>query len=183
MQFRKDLCHNNPRALAVLAAIEEMSDWSRPREGTALGLSLAGYGETFAGGVAEVSVDAESGQITVHNFWLAADPGYVLQPRNTEAQLEGNVIFGISNALKEQITIKGGAVEQSNFFDYQVMRMNELPNIEVRALSTDNHPTGIGEIGLASTGAAIANAVYAATGVRVRELPMTPARVRAVLNA
>jgi isoquinoline 1-oxidoreductase beta subunit len=181
LQFRRDLCHNNPRALNVLDNVAEMADWSRPREGTALGLSLAGYSSTFGAGIAEVSVDRISGVVTVHGFWLAADAGYLLQPSNSEAQLEGNVIFGISNALKERINIQGGMVQQSNYYDYQVMRMNEMPNIEVRAISTDNPPTGMGEIGLASVGGAIANAVYAATGARVRHLPLLPERVLAAL--
>ncbi len=181
LQFRRDLCHNSPRALNVLENVAEMADWTRPRDGTALGLSLAGYSATFGAGIAEVSVDRISGMVTVHNFWLAADAGYLLQPSNSEAQLEGNVIFGISNALKERIDIQGGIVQQSNYYDYQVMRMNEMPNIEVRAISTDNAPTGMGEIGLASVSGAIANAIFAATGARVRHLPLTPQRVLAAL--
>ncbi len=183
LQFRMDLCHNNPRALTVLETAAEMADWSRQRDGTALGLALAGYGSTFAAGIAEVSVDDVSGVVNVHNFWLVADAGYLLQPRNSEAQLEGNVVFGISNALLERIDIAGGQVQQSNYFDYPVMRMHEMPNIEVRALSTNNPPTGIGEIGLASTAAALANAVFAATGGRVRHLPLTPERVLAAIEA
>jgi isoquinoline 1-oxidoreductase beta subunit len=182
LEFRQNLCHNNPRALNVLETVAEMADWSRPRDGTALGLSLAGYGATFGGGIAEVSVDRNTGIVTVHNFWLAADAGYLLQPSNSAAQLEGNVVFGISNTLKERLNIEGGMVQQSNFYDYQVMRMNEMPNIEVRAISTDNPPTGMGEIGLASVSGAIANAVFAATGARVRHLPLTPERVLAALS-
>ncbi|NNC63983.1 MAG: xanthine dehydrogenase family protein molybdopterin-binding subunit, partial [Gammaproteobacteria bacterium] len=126
LQFRMQLCHNNPRALGVLEAAAEMADWARPRENTALGLGLAGYSSTFAAGIAEVSVDSDSGEVTVHNYWLAADAGYLLAPRNSEAQLEGNVIFGISNALRERIDIRGGQVVQSNYYDYPVMRMNEI---------------------------------------------------------
>jgi isoquinoline 1-oxidoreductase subunit beta len=182
LQFRKDLCHNNPRALNILEVVAEMSDWARPRNGTSLGLSLAGYSSTFGAGVAEISVDRSSGVITVVNFWLAADAGYLLQPSNSAAQLEGNVIFGISNTLKERIDIQGGMVQQNNYYDYQVMRMNEMPNIEVRAISTDNPPTGMGEIGLASVSGAIANALYAGTGARLRHLPLTPDRVLAAIG-
>ena len=183
LEFRMELCRENPRALGVLEAAAEMADWARPRENTALGLALAGYSSTFAAGIAEVSVDPVSGIVSVHNYWLAADAGYVLAPRNSEAQLEGNVIFGISNALRERIDIRGGQVVQSNFYDYPVLRMNEIPNIEVRAISTNYPPTGMGEIGLASTGAALANAVFAATGARVRHLPLTPARIQAAMQA
>ena len=183
LEFRMQLCHNNPRALTVLETVAEMADWSRPREGTALGLALAGYGSTFAGGIAEISVDESSGVIDVHNFWLVADAGYLLQPGNSEAQLEGNVVFGISSALREQIDIAGGEVQQNNYYDHPVMRMHEMPNIEVRAISTNNPPTGIGEVGLSSTAAALANAVFAATGVRVRHIPLTPQRVLAAIQA
>ena len=141
LEFRMQLCHNNPRALTVLETVAEMADWSRPREGTALGLALAGYSSTFAGGIAEISVDESSGVIDVHNFWLVADAGYLLQPGNSEAQLEGNVVFGISSALREQIDIAGGEVQQNNYYDHPVMRMHEMPNIEVRAISTNNPPT------------------------------------------
>jgi len=182
LQLRMELCHSNPRALAVLEAVTEMADWSRPREGTALGLALAGYSSTFAAGIAEISVDDVSGVVNVLNYWMAADAGYQISPRNSEAQLEGNAIFGISNALRERIDITGGEVQQSNYFDYPVMRMNEIPNVEIRVISTDNPPTGIGEIGLASTGASIANAVFAATGARVRHLPLTPERVLAAIR-
>jgi len=182
LQFRMGLCHNNPRAMNVLKTVAEMADWSRPREDTALGLALAGYSSTFAAGIAEISVDDVNGAVTVHNYWLAADAGYLISPKNSEAQLEGNVIFGISNALKERINIIAGEVQQSNYFDYPVMRMNEIPNVEVRAISTNNPPTGMGEIGLASTGAAIANGVFALTKARVRHLPLTPERVLAVIR-
>ena len=183
LEFRMQLCHHDPRARTVLETAAEMAQWSRPRQGTALGLALAGYHLTYAAGIAEVAVDAASGAIEVLNYWLAADAGYIVSPRNTEAQLEGNAVFGISNALRERIDISGGQVQQSNYYDYPVMRMNEMPNIEVRAISSEHYPTGIGEIGLASTGAAIANAVYAATGARVRHLPLTPDRVLAALRA
>jgi len=183
LEFRLGLCQSDPRALGVLEAVAEMADWTRPRENTALGLALAGYGSTFGAGVAEISVDEVSGTVRVHNYWLTADAGYLLAPGNSEAQLEGNAIFGINNALRERIEIRGGQVVQSNFYDYPVMRMNEVPNIEVRAISTNNPPTGMGEIGLASTGAALANAVFAATGARVRHLPLTPARVQAAIQA
>jgi isoquinoline 1-oxidoreductase beta subunit len=113
---------------------------------------------------------------------MVIDAGFIVAPRNTEAQMEGNIIFGLSNALKERITISGGSVDQSNFYDYQVMRMNEVPEIQVKALSNNKPPGGVGELGLATTGAAVANAVFAATGARVRELPLLPDRVLAALR-
>ncbi len=183
LEFRMQLCRNNPRALTVLETVAEMADWARTREGSALGLALAGYSATYAAGIAEVSVDEISGMVNVQDFWLVADAGYLLQPGNSEAQLEGNVIFGISSALREQIDITAGQVQQNNYYDHPVMRMHEMPNVHVRAISTNNPPTGIGETGLAATAAALANAVFAATGARIRHIPLTPARVLAAIRA
>ena len=107
-------------------------------------------------GIAEISVDESSGVIDVHNFWLVADAGYLLQPGNSEAQLEGNVVFGISSALRRADRHPpAGEVQQNNYYDHPVMRMHEMPNIEVRAISTNNPPTGIGEVGLSSTAAGV----------------------------
>jgi len=184
LDFRIELARNNPDGRAVLEAVARMAEWSRPREGSSLGIALSDYGgASVAAGIAEVSVNEQTGEIQVHNYWMAIDAGFIVAPRNTEAQMEGNIVYGLSNALTERITINGGSVDQSNFYDYRVMRMNEVPAIHVRALSNQKPPSGVGELGLATTGAALANAVFAATGARVRELPLTPDRVLAALRA
>ncbi len=184
LAFRIELAHANEPGRTVLEEVGRMADWSRPREGRSLGVALSDYGgNSVSAGVAEISVDVDTGEIRVHRFWMAIDAGFILAPGNTEAQMEGTIIYGLSNALKERITINGGTVDQTNFHDYPVMRMNEIPEIEVRALSNDKPPSGIGELGLATTGAAVANALFAATGVRLRELPMTPDRVLSALRA
>ena len=184
LQFRLDLAQDNPAGGSVLEEVAQMAEWSRPREGTSLGVALSDYGgASVAAGIAEVSVNEETGAIAVHRYWMAIDAGFIVSPRNTEAQMEGNIVYGISGALKERISVNAGSVDQSNFHDYPVMRMNEMPEIHVRALSNDNPPSGVGELGLATTGPAIANAVFTATGVRLRELPMTPERVLAALRA
>jgi isoquinoline 1-oxidoreductase beta subunit len=184
LEFRIDLARDNAEGRAVLEEVGRMANWSAPREGRWLGVALTDYGaSSVSAGIAEISVDETTGVIRVHRFWMAIDAGFILSPRNTEAQMEGTIIYGLSNALKERITVNGGVVEQSNFYDYQVMRMNEVPEVEVRALTNTRPPSGIGELGLATTGAAVANALYAATGVRMRELPMTPDRVLAALAA
>jgi isoquinoline 1-oxidoreductase beta subunit len=184
LDYRIELTRNDPSGRAVLEEVGRMADWSRPRESSALGVALSDYGgASVAAGIAEVSVNEQTGEIQVHKYWMVIDAGFIVAPRNTEAQMEGNIIYGLSNALKERITISGGSVDQSNFYDYQVMRMNEVPDIQVKALSNDKPPSGVGELGLATTGAAVANAVFAATGARVRELPLMPDRVLAALRA
>ena len=183
LEFRLDLTRDNPAGHSVLREVAQMAEWSRPREGTTLGVALSDYGgASVAAGIAEVSINEETGAITVHRYWMAIDAGFIVSPRNTEAQMEGNIVYGISSALKERITVNAGSVDQSNFHDYPVMRMNEMPELHVRALPSDGPPSGVGELGLATTGPAIANAVFAATGVRLRELPMTPERVLAALR-
>ncbi len=183
LEFRLDLTRDNPAGRSVLEEVAQMAEWSRPREGTTLGVALSDYGgASVAAGIAEVSVNEATGAITVHRYWMAIDAGFIVSPRNTEAQMEGNIVYGISSALKERISVNAGSVDQSNFHDYPVMRMNEMPELHVRALPSDAPPSGVGELGLATTGPAIANAVFAATGVRLRELPMTPERVLAALR-
>jgi len=183
MALRMELSHKSSRMLDVLRELAELCEWQRPREDTALGLCTIGYGETVAAGAAEVSVDTSSGVISVKNFWMVIDPGLVIDPGNTEAQMQGAVIFGVSHALKERITMTNGIVDQSNYHDYPVLRMSEIPEVHVKVLSTDNPPSGVGETGVPLTAAAIANAVAALKGIRIRHLPLTPDRVLAALQA
>jgi isoquinoline 1-oxidoreductase beta subunit len=183
LALRMELCVNSSRMLLVLEELARLCEWDRVREGTALGISVAAYGETMAAGVAEVSLDQSTGVISVHNFWTVVDPGLVIAPDNSRAQMEGAIIFGLSHVLKERITIKDGEVQQSNYHDYPILRMSEIPAVQVKLLSTDNPPSGIGETGVPLTGAAVANALAALTGLRLRHLPLTPRRVLAALDA
>ena len=121
--------------------------------------------------VAEVSLDRKTGKIKVHNYWTAVDPGLVIQPESVLGQLEGATVYGLSVALLEELTIKGGAVQQSNFNDYPVLRMADMPEIHTRIVRSDAAPTGMGEIGVGPVAPAIANAVAQLTGKRLRELP------------
>ena len=167
----------------LLRAVAAMSDWKRKRDGTALGVATMVKDDTLAAGVAEVSVDRASGKVKVHNVWCAIDAGIAVQPRNIAAQTEGSIIYGLGHVLREQIVIKDGRVRQSNYTDYQVARMSDVPNIEIKVVTTDNPPTGSGEDGLPILACAVGNAIEALTGVRLRELPFSPERVRGSLGA
>jgi isoquinoline 1-oxidoreductase beta subunit len=172
-----------PRVQTLLRTVAEMSDWTRRRDGTALGVAVQEKEETVAAGVAEVSVDRASGRIKVHNFWAAIDAGIAVQPRNLAAQTEGGIVWGLGHVLREKITIKDGRVQQTNYTDYQVARMSDVPNIEIKVISTDHPPTGAGEDGVALVAGAVGNAIATLTGVRLRELPFAPERVRAAFGA
>jgi isoquinoline 1-oxidoreductase beta subunit len=181
--FRRSLVAASPRSLAVIDAVMRMSEWDRKRTGTALGIGFQNYSNTLISEVAEVSVDRRSGVIRVHNIWVALDPGIAVQPDNVLAQTEGSVVWGLGFALAERITVKDGVVQQTNFSDYHVPRMNEIPEIQIELITTDNHPTGVGQMATPLVAPAIGNAVAGLTGVRLRHAPMTPDRVLAALNA
>jgi isoquinoline 1-oxidoreductase beta subunit len=123
LAFRLELAEGMPRMQALMHAVAQMSDWTRKREGTALGLALQEKAETLAAGVAEVSVDRNSGKIKVHNFWAASDAGLAVQPRNLAAQTEGGIVWGLGHVLRERIVIRNGRVLQTNYTDYEVARL------------------------------------------------------------
>jgi isoquinoline 1-oxidoreductase beta subunit len=183
LAFRLELLKNTPRGQAVLRRVAAMADWTRKRDGTALGLAFVDYSNTLMGGVAEVSLDRPSGRINVHNFWFAIGCGIPVQPDSVIAQSQGGIVYGLGLALSEEIGIKDGAVVQSNFDDYTVMRMDDVPDIRVELIATDNHPTGVGQMPVTVVAPAIGNAVARLTGVRLRETPMTPERVKKALAA
>ena len=125
---------------------------------------------------------APAAQIKVHNFWCTIDCGVAVQPDNVIAQTESSIVYGLGMALTERITIKNGVVEQSNFYDYRVPRMNDVPAMHIEVIQTDNHPTGAGQMATPLVAPAIASAVMQLTGVRLRHTPFTPERVKAALG-
>jgi isoquinoline 1-oxidoreductase subunit beta len=179
---RLALTAKHPRAQAVIKAVAEMSEFTKKRPGRGLGIAFSDYHDTLTAGVAEVSVDKASGKIKVHNYWVAIDGGLIIQPDNVNAQLESAIIYALSGALSEELTVKDGAVQQSNFNDYQVLRMSDVPQIHMKVLVTDNPPTGMGEVGIPCVAPAIGNAVAQLTGKRLRHLPMSPERVKKALG-
>ena len=170
-KFRRRLLANNPRHLAVLDLAAEKANWGKPTPGTHQGIAVH---ESFGSVVAEVvEVRVTDNDIKVERVVCAADCGFVVNPDQVQAQVESGVIFGLTAALRGKITIKDGAVEQSNFHDYPLLRMNEVPVVEVHVVPSTSKPTGIGEPGTPPIAPAVANAVFAATGSRLRSLPLT----------
>jgi isoquinoline 1-oxidoreductase beta subunit len=120
----------------------------------------------------------------VHKVWIAVDGGVIVTPGPAKANIESAVIYGLSGTLHEQMSMKDGAVEQSNFHDYELMRMSDMPEeINVAFVPSEGRPTGLGEVGNPFIGAAIANAFHRLTGKRLRHMPFTPDRVKETLRA
>jgi CO/xanthine dehydrogenase Mo-binding subunit len=119
-----------------------------------------------------VEASVEKGEVRVHRVVCAVDCGLVINPDTVQAQMQGGIIFGLTAALKTEITLKDGKIEQSNFHDYQMLRIFESPQIEVHIVPSTNSPTGVGEPGVPPVAPALANAIFAATGKRMRRLPI-----------
>ncbi len=181
--FRARLMSENPRGRHLLERVRAMSDWDRRHPGTGRGLAFAGYGDTMAAGVAEISLDRDSGVIRVLSFWAAVDAGLLVSPGNARAQVEGGIVFGVSSALRERVTIERGQVQQENFYDYEILRADAVPDIDVYFATGTHRPTQVGEAGTPMVAAAIANAFHDLTGRRLRHMPFTPERVREALGA
>lgn len=180
--YRLALLKDDPRAQAVVKAVAEMSRWSEKRNGRALGIAYSDALESHTAAAVEISIDDKSGKINVHQIWAAVDAGVAVQPKNIEAQMRSAMIFGLGAALREQIHIKDGVVQERNFDAYPVMRMSDVPPMEVKVISNAAEPTGIGEAGVPVIAPAIANAVAQLSGKRLRHLPMTPERVKQALG-
>lgn len=181
--YRAALLEQHPRHRGVLQLAAEKAGWDQPlapgAEGEKRGRGIAVH-ESFASYVAEVvevTVKAD-GSYRVDRVVCAVDCGIAINPDVIKAQMEGSIGFGLAAARHGAITLKEGRVEQSNFHDYQVLRMNEMPAVEVHIVASAENPTGVGEPGVPPLAPALANALFAATGVRLRTLPL-PARISA----
>ncbi len=173
VEYRRALLGKAPRARAVLDLAAEAAGWGRPlRTGRGRGVALL-YSQwgSYLAEVAEVEV-SNAGEVRVHRVVCAVDCGTMINPDIVKAQIESGINFGVSAALWGEITLKNGRVEQSNFHNYRVLRMSEAPAIEVHLVRNNEAPGGIGEPGTAVTGPALANAVFAVTGKRLRALPL-----------
>jgi isoquinoline 1-oxidoreductase subunit beta len=182
--FRLEKMHISPRARAVFEKVAQMSDWKAPRpQGRALGVSISERSGSLGAGVAEISLDRDSGKIRVHKTWLAVDGGLIVQPEMARANIESGILYGLSSVLHERVTMKQGVVQQTNFHDYHLLRMSDLPeSMEVAFVERDAPPSGLGEIGNPWVAAAVANAFHKLTGKRLYHMPFTPARVQQALK-
>ena len=180
--YRVDLLAKSPREQAVLQLAASKAGWGTPLKAVAgsrvgRGVSVQYAFGSYMAQVAEVTV-AQDGTVRVDRVVCAVDCGQVVNPDTVQAQIQGGVIFGISAALWGEITLDKGRVQQSNFHDYRVVRMSEAPVVEVHIVPSTEAPGGLGEPGTAALAPAVANAVFAATGRRVRKLPISPGGLR-----
>jgi isoquinoline 1-oxidoreductase beta subunit len=171
-QLRRTLLASQPRELAVLDLAAQKANWGSPLPaGRARGIATHFSFDSYVAQVAEVSVEKD-GTVRVHRMVAAVDCGRTVNPDTVKAQLEGGIIFGLTAALKTEITLDKGRVQQRNFHDYPMVRMFESPAIDVYIVPSTEHPTGVGEPGVPPVAPAVTNAIFAATGKRVRRLPI-----------
>jgi isoquinoline 1-oxidoreductase beta subunit len=144
---------------------------------TGMGIAVSSAEErqspTWVAGVAEVTVDPKTGIYKINRITIAMDPGIVVNPLNAKAQIQGAALWGASQVMSERLTFKNGAIEQSNFHDYQTIRLADVPRIDVELIESSHHPSGVGEPSSTVVAPAVANAIYNAVGVRVRHMPIT----------
>ncbi len=185
IEFRFERMGATSKARKVFETLAQMSDYKAKRpDGRALGISITERSGSLGAGAVEISLDRASGKIRVHKVWAAIDGGLIVQPAAAKANVESAIIYGLSSVLHERVTIKDGVVEQSNFHDYNLMRMSDLPDeMHVQFVEVDTRPTGLGEIGNPFIAGAISNAFYQLTGKRLRHLPFTAERVLETLKA
>ncbi len=171
LEYRRALLKDHPRHLAALNLAAEKADWNKPlAKGVFRGIAVHESFGSFVAQIAEVSVD--KGEVKVHRIISAIDCGLAVNPDSLKAQMESSVSFGLGAAMQSEITFKEGMVEQSNFHDYQVMRMANMPKVEVYIVQSTEKMGGVGEPGLPPVAPAVTNAIFAATGKRIRTLPI-----------
>lgn len=172
-EFRVRLLSKNRRLQAVLKLAAKKADWEKKNENRFQGIAAMNFHDTLLCFVAQVSIDKHQ-TIKVHKMVCAVDCGIVIHPKTVEAQMQSAIAFGLTATLKNSVTIKNNQAEQTNMDDFPILRMNEMPEVSVHTIKSDQPPTGIGEAGVPLVAPAVANAVFSATGRRVRHLPITP---------
>jgi isoquinoline 1-oxidoreductase beta subunit len=175
VEFRMHLLSNNMRARRVLQTAAEKAGWGKPiPKGKGRGIAQHSCFGSYVAQVADVSVNEKDGTIKVDRIVAAIDCGPAVNPDSVVAQVEGSVVEGLSTTLKEQVEFANGGVKSANFGDYKIIRMSEIPTIEVHVVKSNEKIGGVGEPGVTPTAPAVANAFFNATGVRIRRIPLTP---------
>ncbi|HYA41536.1 MAG TPA: xanthine dehydrogenase family protein molybdopterin-binding subunit [Syntrophobacteraceae bacterium] len=183
LEFRLQALKNNMRAHRVLETVAEKAGWGKSiPQGQARGIAQHACFGTYTAQVADISVDKKNGKIKVHRNVIAVDCGPRVNPGPLVQQIQGGIILALSTTLKEQVHFANGGVKSANFDDYGVIRMSEVPDIEVHIVNSTEKMGGIGELGVPTTAPAVANAFFNATGVRIRRLPLSPGNVLAALT-
>jgi isoquinoline 1-oxidoreductase beta subunit len=178
LEFRLQHLKGNMRASRVLKTVAEKAGWGRPvPKGKGRGIAQHSCFGSYVAQVADLSVDEKSGTVKVDRVVAAVDCGPVVNPGPLRAQIEGAVIIALSTALKEEVKFSKGGVKSANFDDYKIIRMDEVPEIEVHIVDSREKMGGIGEPGVPPLAPAVGNAIFNATGARIRRIPFTPARV------
>jgi isoquinoline 1-oxidoreductase beta subunit len=183
LEFRLPLLKGSAGAQRVLKVAAEKAGWGKPLpKGQGRGIAQHHCFGTDVAAVAEVSVNEKDGRVKVDRVVVAVDCGLAVNPLNVEGQIQGGVINALSTALKEEVVFAKGGVKSANFEDYDILRMSEVPDIEVHLVKGNDKMGGIGEPGVPPTAPAVANAFFNATGVRIRRIPLTPEVVLAALK-
>jgi isoquinoline 1-oxidoreductase beta subunit len=170
LEYRRKMLAKEPRMLAVLNLAAEKAGWGKAPAGRFHGISVVNNIGSFNAQVAEVSVT--NGKLKIHKIVCAVDCGRIVHPEIIEQQMQSGVVYGLSAALKGEITIDKGRVQQNNFYDYDPLRIDEMPVVEVHIVPSTENPGGIGEASTPTVAPAVANALFAATGKRLRALPL-----------
>jgi isoquinoline 1-oxidoreductase beta subunit len=178
-QFRRRLLRDSPKNLAVLDAVAEKANWSSPPPaGVFRGIAVNAACDSYCAQVVELSI--EGGRIRVHRVIAAIDCGHVVNPLSVEMQVQGAIVYALTAALYGEITVKGGAAEQSNFNTYEMLRMAEAPEVVSVIVPSGDFWGGVGEPPVPPLAPALCNAIFAATGQRIRSLPVKNHDLRSI---
>jgi isoquinoline 1-oxidoreductase beta subunit len=175
VEVRRRLLQKNPRMLNVLNLAVEKANWGKPPSGRFQGVAVGNGAGAYVAQVAEISI--VKGKVKVHRVVCAFDCGQVINPGILRQQIEGGIIFGLAAALTGEITLERGRVQQGNFHDYSVVRIDEAPQMDVIIVPSTERPTGAGEASNPQIIPAVTNAIFAATGKRIRKLPLRTANL------
>lgn len=179
VEYRRALLDKSPRAKAVLDLAAEKSGWDQPLpKGSGRCVSVQNVFGSYMAQVAEVAV-SKDGDVAVERITCAVDCGIGINPNTIEAQAQSAIVYGLTAVLYGEITLKDGRVEQSNFDNYRALRINEIPAIDIHIIDSGEAPGGMGEPGTCAVPPAITNAIFAATGVRLRKLPIDTSKLKA----